>query len=293
MEDCGAQSFCTDGACFDTSHPPDEDFARTVAYLEASREAGKYLDASNLRVFRGFDNRCAKKLFGLVNCCNRGGTPAWSLFSNLSIAQSAVGGLGRASTSSYVYDALFVSDAPSFVLTGFEALWGTGFSSGLAGLLAGDLTVSSFLGSLVPGWWTLAILAIQASGIISCTDAEQVLAMKRDANLCVPLGSYCSQRLPLIRTCIEQTESHCCYNSRLARIINEQGLAQVGRSFGTARAPSCSGFSVAELQSLNFARMDLREFYAEIVPTLPGVGALGAAAAGKAPSCYFGEGRCQ
>ena len=42
--------------------------------LEAQREAGKYLDVNALRVFKGFDNRCDKKLFGLVNCCNRGGT---------------------------------------------------------------------------------------------------------------------------------------------------------------------------------------------------------------------------
>lgn len=292
IEDCGTQSFCTAGACFEASHPPDADFARTVAYLEASREAGTYLDAAGLRVFRGFDNRCTKKLFGLVNCCNRGGTPAAGLFTNLSIAQSAMGGLGRAATSSYVYDALFVSDAPSFVLTGFEALWGTGFSSGLAGMLAGDLTVSSFLGSLVPGWWTLAVLAIQASGILTCEEAEQVLAMKRDASLCVPLGSYCSRRLPLIRTCLETTETHCCFNSRLARMINEQGLGQVGRGFGSAQSPACSGFSVAELQALDFSRMDLREFYAEIAPTLPDVGTFGAAAAARAPACYHGEGKC-
>lgn len=292
VEDCGAQSFCGGGVCSDASYPPDEDFARAVAFMEAAREAGKYLDPATLRVFKGFDNRCTKKLFGLVNCCNKGGTPARSLFSNYSIASSAVSTIGKAAVSSYTYDALFVSDAPSLILTGFEALWGTGYSSGLAGVLAGDLSVSSFVGSIVPGWWTLAILAIQASGILSCPDAEQVTAMKRDASLCVALGEYCSRRLPIIRTCIETTQSYCCFNSRLARLINEQGLAQVGRGFGSATSPSCSGFSVPELQALDFARMDLSEFYAEIAPTAANVGALSGAAAARVPACYFGAGRC-
>jgi conjugal transfer mating pair stabilization protein TraN len=40
------------------------------------------------------------------------------------------------------------------------------------------------------------------------------------------------------------------------------------------KSPDCSGFTVAQLQSLDFSRMDLTEFYAEIAPTLPDVGTL-------------------
>jgi len=29
---------------------------------------------NTLVVFQGYDNRCRKKLFGLVNCCKRGGS---------------------------------------------------------------------------------------------------------------------------------------------------------------------------------------------------------------------------
>ena len=111
----------------DTAYPPDADFARTVSYLEAQREAGKYLDPSGLQVFKGFHNTCTKKLFGLVNCCNKGGTNALSMFTNLSLALNAISTVGKASFSSYTYDALFTSDAPNFAVTGFEALFGTGF----------------------------------------------------------------------------------------------------------------------------------------------------------------------
>ena len=48
----------------------------------------------------------------------------------------------------------------------------------------------------------------------------------------------------------------------------------ISRSWGGAKSPDCSGFSINQLQSLDFSRMDLTEFYAEIAPKLPDVGAL-------------------
>jgi conjugal transfer mating pair stabilization protein TraN len=133
----------------------------------------------------------------------------------------------------------------------------------------------------VPGPWTIAILAIQLSGILDCEQAEQVLAMKRGNRLCHEIGSYCSQKVPILGTCIETTQSYCCFNSRLARIVNEQGRAQLGRGWGSAQSPDCSGFTLKQLQALDFSRMDLSEFYAEIAPTLPDVGVLGARAQQK------------
>ncbi|MBS0499271.1 MAG: conjugal transfer protein TraN, partial [Proteobacteria bacterium] len=60
-----------------------------------------------------------------------------------------------------------------------------------------------------------------------------------------------------------------------------------------AEMPDCSGFTIAQLQALDFSRMDLTEFYASIVPRLPNVGAIQGGNAGHASNCYYGEGRCQ
>jgi conjugal transfer mating pair stabilization protein TraN len=287
VTNCGGQQFCLDGHCFDTGYSPDADFARAVTGLEAQREAGRYLDPNTLEVFKGFDNRCRKKLFGLVNCCTGGGTDG-SLFSTMSLIAGAGGEVLGAIGSSYTYDALFTADAPDLVIAGFESLFGAGGgTSALAGLIAGDLSVGSFVTSLVPGPWTLAMLAIQLSGLLSCEDAEQVLAMKRDNRLCHRVGSYCSERLPIINTCIETTETYCCFNSRLSRIINEQGRAQLARGWGRARRPECTGFALEELQALDFSRMDLTEFYAEIATTLPNLGDLQQRAQQKVNG-YFG-----
>lgn len=274
VTDCGSQSFCLSGNCFDTGHPPDGDFARTVSVLEAQREAGQYLDPDTLQVFTGRDNRCRDKLFGLANCCKGGGADG-SLLSTASLVAGAGGQALGVVGSTYTFDALYANDAPDWVLSGFNLLFGAGGgNSALAGLLAGDVSVSSFLQTLVPGPWTVALFAVEYSGILSCEQSEQTLAMKNDTRLCHAVGSYCSVQVPVIDVCLETTQSYCCFNSRLARLINEQGRAQVGRGWGTAQAPDCSGFTLAQLQGLDFSRMNLSEFYAEIAPTLPTVPAL-------------------
>jgi conjugal transfer mating pair stabilization protein TraN len=38
--------------------------------------------------------------------------------------------------------------------------------------------------------------------------------------------------------------------------------------------------------------MDLSEFYASIVPTLPNVTAIQSGNAARASNCYYGEGKC-
>jgi len=89
--------------------------------------------------------------------------------------------------------------------------------------------------------------------------------MRKSNRLCHYLGSYCSSKF--LGACVTKKESYCCFNSRLAKIINEQGRGQIGKSWGGAKSPDCSGFTPEQLQSLDFGQMDLTEFYAEIQAT--------------------------
>jgi conjugal transfer mating pair stabilization protein TraN len=283
VTDCGTQVYQdSSGAVWDTGHEPDNDLASVVAFMEAGREAGGYIDPDSLELFKGFDSRCKKKLFGLVNCCNKGGTSSGSMFSNSAIAAVSAG--GQAAASTYTFDALFVSDAPNWVINGFSSVFGSGTSSALAGLLAGQVSVESFLTSLIPGPWSIAMLALQFSGLLSCEDRDIETALKRDARLCVDLGGYCSKKVPIIGTCLERTYSHCCFNSLLAKAINTQGKAQLGMGMGSAKQPNCGGFTAAQLQQLDLAAMDLSEFMDQVRPQ--GVSP-------TATSCYFqGETSC-
>lgn len=76
------------------------------------------------------------------------------------------------------------------------------------------------------------------------------------------VGTYCSKK---VVTCVERKESYCCYNSPLARILQEQGRPQLGKGWGSAQHPQCEGFTQDELERLDFDAMDLSEFEALIV----------------------------
>jgi conjugal transfer mating pair stabilization protein TraN len=79
----------------------------------------------------------------------------------------------------------------------------------------------------------------------------------------------------------------------LARIVNEQGRVAGRQGLGSGEKSRLLGFTIAQLQSLDFAAMDLTEFYASLVPTLPNVATLQGSNAARLPTCYYGQGRCQ
>lgn len=296
VTDCSGQAFCQGGNCFDTGYPSDPDFARTMALMEAAREGGVYNQDGV--VFSGVDSRCKIKLFGLANCCKTSGGGAGYSNSLLFNLAGQVGGQVLSYGSRYVYDALYTSSAPDWMVKGMAALIGVdpvqvtsaladwspslglfgltvstgtiapGFVSSALGL--GVIELGSFGGFTLafdPGSFALQIGLMILSDLLSCDQSEQLLAMRKGQNLCHEVGTYCSQKLKLlfIKICIEKTKSYCCFNSRLARIINEQGRAQIGKSWGSAESPSCSGFTPAEFAAIDFSRLDLSEFMAEVM----------------------------
>lgn len=77
------------------------------------------------------------------------------------------------------------------------------------------------------------------------------------------VGNYCSQ--DSIFGCLSRKYVYCTYPSKLSRIIIEQGKSQLGQSFGSSKNPDCRGFTLQELESLNFDAMDLSEFYSDVM----------------------------
>ena len=295
---CTGNKFCLGSSCFDISQTGDPDFARSMSYLEAGREAGAYLDPDKMAVFAGEQNQCGDRL--LKNCCYS--DSAGKGMSN----QSAFGGVG----SKLVFDVLMKSSNRAFVTQGLQALvLGGGFSGTYttygvtlavngAALPAGSTVL--FSSSAVAGQgfvvafdpWSLAIAVVIyiVLSMMACSEEEGKLAMKEGAALCHEVGSFCSSRF--LGSCTEEKHTKCCFNSVLARILNEQGRLQVGKGWGSARTADCSGFTIAQLQSLDFAAMDLSEFYASIVPVAPNVNLVQGRNAAAAPGCYYGKGKC-
>ena len=295
---CPANVFCLGGNCFETRHANDPDFARAMSFLEAAREAGVYLDPAALKVFQGEPARCRDRL--LKNCCHADSAGA-------GMSNQSMFGVG----SRLVYDVLMNANNRQFLYQGMQALlMGGGFAgtfttygvtvavngaalpAGSAVLYSGQSVVVAF------DPWSLAIAVVIyiVMSMMSCDEEEGKLAMKEGARLCHAVGTYCSSCIRVLGHCVScttHTTKKCCFNSSLARLINEQGRAQLRKGWGSAQNPDCSGFTVAQLQRLDFSRLDLREFYASIVPRLPDASAIRNRNATQATRCYLGQGRCQ
>lgn len=108
------------------------------------------------------------------------------------------------------------------------------------------------------------ILIIYQIIFFDCGDqAAYQLAANKKLNLCVYAGEYCSNKISIyfVKICTQYTKNYCCYNSLLARIVNEQGRPQIGKSWGSGENPDCSGFSADQLAGLDFSTMDLTEYF--------------------------------
>jgi conjugal transfer mating pair stabilization protein TraN len=247
--DCSDQTFCVAGNCFDTGSPPDPDFAKAVTAMEVAREAGVYIDQGTFQVFKGQDNRCSKTVAS--NCCKGASKPTDGL-SNLAIA----GG------SAYAFD-----------------------------VLGGSSMTSSFAFGFDPTTFALAMSVMVVQEMLACESEEVLVAVRRDHGLCHYVGDYCSKHVNLLfaKVCIKHKETHCCFNSKIAKIINEAARVQTtGLAWGTPEAPSCGGLTLAQFQSIDLSTVDFSEFYADIKPKGPDQGAIRDNAAAKVQS-YFGR----
>lgn len=109
-----------------------------------------------------------------------------------------------------------------------------------------------------------------------CSDSEKRLIEFQSKKLCHYVGSYCAQEVPLTGKCLKTAKSYCCFNSKISRVIVEQGRKQLGIGWGSAESPSCRGFTPEELTKLRFDEMDLSEIASDVASnfTMPNLGAM-------------------
>jgi conjugal transfer mating pair stabilization protein TraN len=97
--------------------------------------------------------------------------------------------------------------------------------------------------------------------VLGCS-REEILLHQRDAQgLCAYVGSYCSDSV--LGVCVTKRKAYCCFESKLSRILQEQGRPQLGLGWDKARRETCRGFTIEEFARLDLSRMDFSEIYAE------------------------------
>ncbi|EAA6838060.1 type-F conjugative transfer system mating-pair stabilization protein TraN [Salmonella enterica] len=103
----------------------------------------------------------------------------------------------------------------------------------------------------------------QDVGLSSCSSDEKALGKAKEKKLTVYVGEYCSKKV--LGVCLEKKRGYCQFDSKLARIVQEQGRRdQLGVGFGSGKSPNCRGITVDELQRLDFGVMNFSDFYSDL-----------------------------
>ena len=96
-------------------------------------------------------------------------------------------------------------------------------------------------------------------GLGNCSASERELAEERNAGNTHYLGKYCSKRT-FFGACIRRSRAWCVFGSKLGRILQQQGRRQLGIGWS-----SCRGLTVAEIEGIDFASLDLSEFTEDLM----------------------------
>ena len=106
---------------------------------------------------------------------------------------------------------------------------------------------------LIPG--------IQLLVALGCSREEMLLHQRDAQGLCAYVGTYCSDSF--LGVCLTKKKVYCCFESKLSRILQEQGRQQLNKPWGKPKTEQCLGFTIDEFSRLDLSKMDFSEVYAE------------------------------
>ncbi|WIW89937.1 conjugal transfer protein TraN [Sphingobium sp. V4] len=249
----GGTPTCSPNACTDPVSAPIADEPVTD---DPGVPADGELDATgaclgNIEIFSGRAMRCRppglKTTFS--NCCKDKGK----------IVKDGMGG-----SISSIGTKIAVAKG---VFTGMKAAY-TAFKAGATASQAASAGANAIIVGIDPTSIAISLaINFMVDFLLSgCDQQDMEVGMLRGSGMCHEVGSYCSSKI--LGICIQKSRGHCCFNTKLGRIIQEQGRPQLksfnGIGWGTPKNPMCRGFTPEEFQALDFSKMDLSEYYSDI-----------------------------
>ncbi|MBP9691737.1 MAG: conjugal transfer protein TraN [Alphaproteobacteria bacterium] len=100
-------------------------------------------------------------------------------------------------------------------------------------------------------------------GLGGCSENEKLLQKKRQVRLCHYVGTYCAKKI--LGKCVKKKSAFCCFGSKLLKAFQEQGRQQIGLGWGSPKEPLCRGFTIQEIQRIDFSKLDLREAFEDLM----------------------------
>ena len=106
----------------------------------------------------------------------------------------------------------------------------------------------------------------KAIDLVHCRDEDKKLGEAKLNYLAHYLGEFCATEV--LGVCLEHKRTYCVFDSKMARIIQEEGrLKQLNpEALGNAKHPTCAGLSMNELQRLD---LGIVEFVKPVYPAPP------------------------
>jgi conjugal transfer mating pair stabilization protein TraN len=132
-----------------------------------------------------------------------------------------------------------------------------------AGKVSGALSAGAGAAALAGGPAAVAALATPFLTLFACSQTEMQLDIKDRMGFCHKVGTYCSASV--LGICSTKRTAYCCFESKLSRILQEQGRVQLSKPWGAPKKEQCTGFSIEEFARLDLSVMDFTEVYADFM----------------------------
>lgn len=252
----GGASYCSPNTCFN----PDAEKEITDDQIDGSMlnnngatdDSGMCLD--QVYIFSGRAQKCRPNgvQTAFKDCCATDGK----------VLKDSSGSSAQTEAYTQSINAVYQASAAAY----------QAYAAGATAAEASSAFSSAFVGAFDPTSLAIAIaIAIVMDYLAkACDQIETETAIANSSGRCVDLGEFCKEKW--LGKCVQKQRSFCCFNSQLAKIINEQGRLQLkafqnlpNRGFGDRGNPQCRGFTPEEFQALDFSNIDLTEYYEELI----------------------------
>ena len=100
---------------------------------------------------------------------------------------------------------------------------------------------------------------------------RELRARRDDAKACRYVGI---RKKKVLGVTVKKSKVYCCFNSKMARIVHEQGRPQLiekgawtetgGGGWGNPKNPECGGMTAEQLREIDFGAVDFSEIYGDV-----------------------------
>ncbi|EKA4522931.1 TPA: conjugal transfer protein TraN [Vibrio cholerae] len=255
----GGAKYCSPNKCVDKKDPANEEVKDVDGNMlvDDGKRNDQGLCLDQVYIYNGRGQRCLKSGIetAFQNCCKDKGK----------VFQDGAGAYSSIGTASQTISGLYSVAEMAYVT--YSAQTAAGVSSAFAAELAASAAQQQLLIAFDPTTIAISVAMhfVMEWVMNACDQMDMETAMAHSSGYCVEVGEYCKKKIKFIG-CVQKARSFCCFNSKLARIIQEQGRPQLTtvNGFGTPSEPNCRGFTPEEFQRIDFAKIDLGEYIEEL-----------------------------